>query len=125
MKIDRGAYHVGGNFDLSAVEHVQQPRKPFFESVFVPLGRRQIGIHRINPRHWAFRSAQRLSSSFHLHRYGNDQTRSVRPERAFRFRLWERGWGSFAAESLRLESVRCRTNRDRRNGTIFDEVTTI
>src|SRR6266852_4335515 len=69
-------------------------------------------------------SAPRLSASFHLHRYGDDQTGSVRPERGFRLRLRERDRGPFAAESLRFESVRCRTNRECGNGTIVDEVTT-
>src|SRR5467141_390804 len=55
-KIDGCTYHVGGNCDVSPVEHVQQSRKPFFESVFVPLNRRQIGIHWIKFRHWACRS---------------------------------------------------------------------
>src|ERR1700730_10775519 len=79
---------------------------------------------RVPLRDRALRSVGRLRASMHLHRDRNDKMGSVRPERWCGVRMRERGRRFFVAESLQFKSVRCSTNGEYGNGTIFDEVAT-
>ena len=78
---DSGAHHVGGHLYVAAVEHVQQPRQAFLESVLVPFGGGDVRVFGIYLRQRALGSALGLSAGFHLHGDGDDQASAIGPER--------------------------------------------
>jgi len=67
VKIDRCAYHVGGDLTLRRSNMSNSRGKPFFESVFIPLDRRQIGYFGSIGGMGDSGSTGRLSSGLHLH----------------------------------------------------------
>src|SRR5262245_38452883 len=78
--LDRESDHVGSDLYFLAVEHVEQARNSFLETVLVPFLCRKIRISSVEDTPGTVRFSLGLRARFHLHRERNDQARTARPK---------------------------------------------